>query len=184
MVTKERGAELGKAGGYENGYWWGKISGTVGAVGTAGAIYAGGTVAVATAPLIAAGVGVGALGYLAGGFVGGIVGSWRGKNAGENKATEPNTTEQQVLEYAKKEGGEAGFVAGGLAGIATGAAAATAVEKGLLEVLTGKVGECVDKVSDIPIPDIINNKQAEVLNSTIIGESSHCLVTDTSLLTH
>jgi hypothetical protein len=182
MVTKERGAELGKAGGYENGYCWGKISGTVGAIGTAGAVYAGGTVVVATAPLIAAGVGVGALGYLAGGFVGGIFGSWRGKNAGENKSIEPNTTEQQVLEYAKKEGGEAGFVAGVLAGIATGAATAVAVEKGLLEVL---IGECVDKVSDIPIPDIVSTKQAEVFNSTIIGESSHCFVTDTTnLLTH
>ncbi len=85
----------------------------------------------------------------------------------------------------KKEGGEAGFVAGGLAGIATGAATAVAVEKGLLEVLTGKVGECVDKVSDIPIPDIVSTKPVEVFNSTIIGESSHCFVTDTTnLLTH
>lgn len=179
MVNKARAAELGKAGGYESGYWYGKITGAVGAVGTAGACCIGGTVTIAAAPAIAAGVGVGALGYLVGGAVGGLVGSWRGKNAAENKAAEPNTNEQDVLDYAKKEGGEAGLVAGGIAGIVTGAAAATAVEKGLLDVLTGKIGDCVDKVSDITVPDIAINEQ---INSTVIGESSNCLIADTSLL--
>ena len=44
-------------------------------------------------------------------------------------------------------------------------------------VLSGKIGEGVDKVSNIPIPDI--PKPEELLNSTIIGEASNCFVTDT-----
>jgi hypothetical protein len=77
QLTEQRAKSLAKEVGYEAGSSWGSITGAVGAVGTAGAMYAGGTVAIAAAPLIAAGVGVGALGYLAGGFVGGIFGSWR-----------------------------------------------------------------------------------------------------------
>jgi hypothetical protein len=120
-VSSERGAKLGKAQGYESGYWWGSITGALGAIisfGTTVVVTEAATII--TAPIVVGAVSVGGIGYLLGGFYG----AKRGFNHCEQKGKELavlNKTEVEIIDICKSDSIIQGILGGAVAGLAVGA---------------------------------------------------------------
>ena len=117
-VERARGAELGKAVGYECGFKYGRITGSLIAIGT-------GIIVCTTRPInitIGSALGAaftGALGYLAGGIAGANLASESCKRQGE-KMAEEGKTEQQIIDYCNPESVKDGIIGGALASVVIG----------------------------------------------------------------
>lgn len=117
-ISGSRGAELGKAIGYENGYWYGKTAGTISS-GILGSVYGFTNLKTITGMITGTGIGILALtgiGY----FLGGIYGAKRGSEYCEKKGralAESGKMEEEIIDTCKSESAIQGGLGGGLAGI-------------------------------------------------------------------
>jgi hypothetical protein len=119
-VSSERGAKLGKAQGYESGYWWGSITGTVGAIiSFATTVVVTEAATIITAPVVVGAVAVGGVGYLLGGFYGAKRGSNHCEQKGEVLAMS-NKTEEEIIDICKSDSTIQGILGGAVAGLAVG----------------------------------------------------------------